>query len=120
MKWLFLVLALVVPSTAVAADEWTPEERSLEAAYLMADVLDWSQTRYIAAHPEKFEENNPVLGPHPSQQRVDTWFTTAGIGQVVIAHYLPHQYREGWIMAGLFIETAMVTHNAQLNVRFKW
>ena len=51
-------------------------------------LMDCHQTMRIAGHPETYTELNPLLGPHPSKNRVlascATWLVTVNILDYVL------------------------------------
>ena len=77
-------LALLLLSTSAMATD-------LEYAVQGAFIVDWLQTRSITRHPVSEvpykityrHEDNPILGSHPSEQRVNLYFPA-----VMGAHYL--------------------------------
>ena len=95
---LLLLLAIVVftPTTSLAADSWSTQDKALQATTLTLKFIDWRQTRYIAKNPDDYYEMNPILGKHPSTTEVDIYFATTAILNTVITHYLPSKYRPWW------------------------
>lgn len=75
-------------SVAAAPQESRPLIDSTEAAYLALHIADWGQTRNIAKHPEKWNEVNKILGPHPSTKEVDRYFALTGLGHVALSKLL--------------------------------
>lgn len=102
---------------ALAGDPWNAAEKDLGISLATAYVLDWGQTRYIAKHPEKFREGNPVLGPHPSLSRVDNYFIAMGLVGYWIADALPRRYRKLLLYSALTVENGCVRHNQLVGVK---
>ena len=69
MKKLLPLLLLLIPLAANA--DVTLEK---ELAYSALHLIDWAQTRQIAAQPDKWLELNPLLGQHPSRAKVNIIF----------------------------------------------
>jgi hypothetical protein len=60
------ILVFLLPTNIFAADEWSTQDKSLEATWQILHFIDWRQTRTIAKNPDKYREMNPILGEHPS------------------------------------------------------
>lgn len=89
------VLSICAGAGNVLADEWTRRDTAIQAFSIALRVVDWSQTRYIAKHPEKYYERvNWILPEHPSTKQVDLYFASAIIGEAVITYFLPRPWRE--------------------------
>ncbi len=85
------------------------------ALYILL-FIDWRQTITIAKNPDKFREYNPILGKHPSEERVDYYFLVVAILAVVGLLFLAH-WNSTWVLPALFIATLMelvvVIHNSR-------
>jgi len=123
LKKIFLIitiLSFIIQNSIYAADKWDKVDYSLLTVMIVTDVLDWQQTRYIASNPDRFKENNPVLGSHPSQRDVDLYFAATCTGQVLIAHYLPTKYRKYWLGLWIGIESGCIVYNNSIGIRIQW
>ena len=107
---------LLFVSTSAFADEWTSTDTKREAVYLTLHTLDWAQTRNIARNPDKWYEQNAVLGKHPSVSQVDRYFITTGVLQFAIAYYLPAEYRKAFQYVTIGIEGGAVAHNFSIGI----
>lgn len=87
-----IVLCLALLALPAQAREWTDEELRWGAALAVTRLVDWGQTRYIAKHPDRFREVNPLIGDHPSLGEVNRHFIVSTALMFAAAHYLP-QYR---------------------------
>lgn len=87
-----IVLCLALLALPAQAREWTDEELRWGAALAVTRLVDWGQTRYIAKHPDRFREVNPLIGDHPSIGEVNRHFIVSTALMFAAAHYLP-QYR---------------------------
>jgi hypothetical protein len=120
MKTLIVLLILLFPFTALAADEWKKSEIRWEAAWQFSHGLDWLQTRYIAANPDEYREINPILGKHPSKQKVNIYFAAGAIIHPVISHYLPRKYRDVWQKFTFTASALNVGRNYAIGIRFEF
>lgn len=111
-----ILLILWLSSPTLAAELWTKADMAREAAFVAVTVIDWSQTLKTADHPEKWTENNPILGEHPSRGKVNTYFPAGILLHAVIAYALPRPYREWWQYTWIGVETAAVGKNLSVGI----
>jgi hypothetical protein len=107
---------LLVPS--VCFGDWTGEDSAREAVYLGFHVMDWGQTLDIADHPDRWHENNPLLGSHPSRGRVNRHFVLTALLHPVVSYLLPRPYREVWQYSTIGLQVVVVGNNARLGIGF--
>jgi len=104
------------------AGEWTKADTAREVAYLALHVADWGQTLEIADHPEKWHENNPVLGDHPSRGQVNAYFIATGLLHPVVSYGLRKYTPDGWVQAWQYvtigIEVGATANNLKLGIGF--
>jgi len=109
----------LVSSAYVQAADWSEDheaDKTLLATTALVLAADWGQTRDIAAHPERFKEVNPILGPHPSTRRVDAYFAGAMLGTVGLTFVLPPQTRR-LVLGGLAtLEVMVVIRNNSVQI----
>jgi len=122
MRTIFLIILilLLVYSPIHAADKWDKMDYSLLAASSVLKVIDWQQTRYIANNPDRFYEQNPILGKHPSETEVNLYFVASYAGQVIIAHYLPSKYRKCWLGLWIGMSGRNSIHNNSIGIKMQW
>lgn len=78
---------------------WSSEDIARQAAALGLLGADWAQTRTIAKNPHQFNETNPILGEHPSTQKVNNYFAASMIGHTLLMNALPPEWRK-WAQYG--------------------
>lgn len=118
-----LVIALLLLTAAMparAADPWSTQDVALQATYTVLHVMDWGQTRYIAAHPDEHFERNPLLGRHPHKDTVDLYFAGTLVAHTVVTHLLPREWRPYWQAVTIGLEGSCVGWNfaGGIKVRF--
>jgi hypothetical protein len=122
MKRVVLAAALLVaPIAASAADRsWSRDDVLWEIAFAAEVAVDWSQTRWMIAHPEAgLAEANPLLGRHPSRARVNAAGLIGVAAHAGVAHLMPNDgHRRWWQVFTLTIETLNVGKNFALGARF--
>ncbi len=128
-----LIVGLCVLMTGCAStfgEKWSKADTSREVVWEGLHVMDWGQTRYIAKHPDKYRELNPILGSHPSQNRVDIYMGSGLLLHPVISAYLsPQEYailgikvrpRSLWQYFTITLSGGCVINNASIGVRVGW
>jgi hypothetical protein len=91
----------------------------LALAFTALCIVDWQQTLEIKHHPEKHEANR-ILGDHPSDGRVNTYFAIAipAINLLTLAVPNPVRY---WVQGTLtMIEFSYVDGNWAGGLRGHW
>ena len=109
-------ILLFILSIPAFADEWTDADTKREAVYLTLHTFDWAQTRNIARNPDKWREQNAVLGGNPSVSQVDRYFIATGALQFAVAYYLPAEYRKAFQYVTIGIEGGAVAHNFSIGI----
>ena len=107
----------MLASNTAFADKWSDGDVKREAAYLALHVIDYGQTRTIALNPDRWHEQNSVLGLHPSISQVNRYFLLTGIAHVAVAHFLPDTWRRDFQNITIGIEAGATLHNYQINIQ---
>lgn len=118
MKMFLLVLTML--ATSARADDWSTTDKVLGAAALTLTVADWLQTRQIAREPLKWQDDNAILGEHPSVARVNKYFATGIVIGAVAAYYTPAEYRKYLLGGVIAVEATAVAHNYRIGVRVQF
>ena len=115
---IFMYVFYVPPCNA--SDDWTPQNTHLEWAWVALHGADWLQTRYIATHPERFSETNPILGEHPSVGTVNLFFAaTTGLHYLISRKLHPEQ-RKWFQLVSIGVSGGAVARNYHLGVRMEF
>ena len=121
---IIILLLLLIPSYANAeyrfAENWTREDTARQASFIIVTTADWLQTRCIAKHPDSWRELNPIIGSHPSVDKVDAYFATAIAAHTLIAVALPAEYRKWWQYTWISLESATVVWNMSAGVKWEF
>lgn len=102
-----LFLAFLLVSTQAQAyelDPWSQDDLMREILAEAVIVGDWQQTLNIARNPQKYSEVNPILGPHPSSEQVNSLFWTWAVMHPLITWVLPREWRDDWQWVTIGIE----------------
>ncbi len=122
----------IFASSAAALDPWTKTDTAFQAAVVATQIADWSQTRYAARSwnwkaegrgngtHAYYKENNPLLGEHPSGDKVDSYFAVSIVGNALVSAILPNPYRRIWQTISIVYEANVVRRNYQVGVRMRF
>jgi hypothetical protein len=142
-NYLKSILLLLMVSTLQAGEPWTKTEVALETGFQILLLIDWKQTSEFHRHrvpvhypktdpygntitgPDSYlspiHENNPFLGAHPSQARINAACLLTSLGHVAISNMLSSgRHRIAWQASTIWIEALVVKGNANLGVHIRW
>lgn len=88
-------------------------------AYTALHVADWAQTRNIARSASvggSWIETNPILGPRPSQARVNRYFVATLAAHWAISYNLSPALRREWQIGTIALQAIVVRNNYQLGI----
>uniref|UniRef100_A0A6M3L3N3 Uncharacterized protein n=1 Tax=viral metagenome TaxID=1070528 RepID=A0A6M3L3N3_9ZZZZ len=116
----FLFLSIFIYSSTHASDKWTITNTVLEISSQTLRFIDFKQTLQIAENPDKYSERNPLLGEHPSKEKVYLYFISGAIGHFMISYFLPEPYRTAFQASNIVLTLPVIAGNFQigLGVRF--
>lgn len=114
-RLLATILFLVSFNSYAQSSEWSTLDKTLLAAAMTAQVIDWGQTRNLA-NDRKFYEQNPLLGPHPSTARVNNYFVAGLVVIPLVAHYFP-EYRTAILASWLTVELVATGNNRRIGLK---
>lgn len=111
-----LAASLAALGCTLAHGQISGEDMAKQIAYSALHIADWQQTRRIAARPDKWVETNPILGPNPSQARINQYFTGTLIAHWGITYALPPDWRKPFQDGSIALEAMVVHKNYQLGI----
>lgn len=113
MKYLCLCLVLC------GCSNFSTQDNVFQVVSQSLLVADWAQTRDIKNHKER-HEGNVLLGPHPSDGKIDAYFAGSMAANQLIANELEGGWRTGFQAAIILIETAAVSNNHALGIKLSF
>ena len=122
--WVAATVITATPGRAaaqhIAGDHrsWHASHIALAGAFAIALWMDAAQTR--EAVRRGYQERNPVLGPHPSVGRINSYTAAAGLGVLAAAAVAPRRARPWLLGAALAIETLAIAGNARAGLSLKF
>ena len=112
----FILAAILLLSTAAHADEWSTGDTVRQSILLGVTFIDYKQTLNIVEHPDKWHENNPLLGSHPSRDKVNLYFLATAALQFGTAYVLPAKIRDLYQYGYIGYEVGFVDSNFRLGI----
>jgi hypothetical protein len=95
---------------------WSTEDSYRQAGFVALTGIDWMQTRKIAKNPDDYYERNPILGEHPSTEKVDIYFPACIAAHTMVAMALPPEYRKWWQYVAIGVEAGVVASNLSIGL----
>lgn len=119
IKWI-LVLILFFPISASAFAPWSRQDIALESTYVAIHILDWGTTLDIADNPSKYYEYNPILGRHPSREKVNLFFAAGIPLHLGITYALPKRWRPYWQYFSIGMNGICVINNFSIGLKLSF
>jgi hypothetical protein len=121
----FIIMGLF---TLAHAGEWKTDDTIVEGMYMVSHAIDMGTTLDIENHPGLYE-TNPLMGRHPSRDRIYAVMGADFIIHPLISYLLP----ESWVVAGydlhprrnwqaitLGMSMGLVQHNFQAGLKINF
>lgn len=106
-------------AASLNAADWTTADTARQTACVSLLAADWCQTRQIVKTPGMYE-TNPLIGRHPSLNRVNTYFISAIVGHTLLSYNLTPKNRKRFQYATIGLEAAVVGRNYHIGLNAKW
>lgn len=68
---------------------WTKKEKIAAGFFIAAHTANAFTTEAHQNHPELYYEMNPIMGRHPSDTEIVTYFSVTGIATLLLTHFYP-------------------------------
>ena len=115
-----LLLILLLASFTTNGEELSKGEKVGELSFQVVNFIDMMQTLEIVQHSDKWYETNPILGKHPQQHEVITYFMIRGATHYHITKWLPKKFRPVWLTITFLPQIPLIEHNHNLGIRIGW
>lgn len=104
---------------------WTTTNTVLTLTSLLAIGTDWRQSRYMSTHNPsdpnmKFQETNPILGPHPTLGQVNSIFAAVIPAHLLLAYFLDNPGRNIYLFAITAAEAIFAAKNFSVGARVEF
>ena len=90
---------------------WTTGEKVLLGASVLASYADYRTTTNVLDNGGY--EMNPLIGKHPSKERLALFLISSEVITIALAHYFP-RYRKFLLGGKTAINTGCAIHNSQV------
>ena len=85
-------------------------------AFNILQTIDMLQTLEIANN-DNYYEKNKILGKHPSESQVITYFIARGFAHYHVTKMIPQKYRNIWHGYNIVYNYDVIRDNHQLGIR---
>jgi hypothetical protein len=92
---------------------WTKAEKQAAIYFLAAHTANAYTTVQHQGQPDRYYETNPIMGRHPSDREINTYFSVTGIGTILIAHLFP-EIRERLLVSYGNANTMLAFHDCRM------
>jgi hypothetical protein len=93
MKKTIIIILLLIAGTVQAADKWTTQDKILETTWLAIHIIDYGTTLDTTNYGNRYREINPILGEHPSRDKIHIYMIGTAILHPIVTHYLPRKVK---------------------------
>ena len=107
-----LILVLIFLSSCA----WNRTDKTIFATGMALKTIDCLQTIEIARNPDYYELN-PIIGKHPSEEKVIAYFALGGLAYYLVADWVPEKWRTGWLSFWVGASSVCVFHNYRVGIR---
>ena len=122
MKKLILIFLLTFTSASAIdlqkyyKEDLTEVDKANIVLFNVLQGIDMLQTLEIANN-DKYYETNKILGKHPSEAEVVTYFTARGLAHYQATRMIPQRYRNFFHGYNIVYNYNVIRDNHQLGIR---
>ena len=122
MKRILLTICLIATLVVVGCESlmphprpWTKREKIAAGFFIAAHTLNAISTENHQDYDNIYERNS-IMGSHPTDTEITTYFSLTGIGALLIAHWYPELrepllYSYGGLNLGLAVNDFKMVEN---------
>lgn len=111
---LLVWLLTFLPQSAHA--EWSKKDQQRQLTYTALHLMDWGQTLDISSHPEDYQEENPILGSHPTRAEVNTFMAATLAGHWLVARKLEPEKRRTFQWVSIAVRGLFIVNNKRIGL----
>ena len=113
-------MTLILWLSTANSEELSKAEKVGELSFQVVNFIDMMQTIEIVQHSDLYYETNPILGKHPRQNEVITYFMIRGAMHYHITKWLQEKFRIPWLTITVLPQIPIIEHNHNLGIRIGW
>jgi hypothetical protein len=120
LRILIITLSILLfVGKAYSADPWSKLEIWNEVAFEVINAADfYSTNRILNDHPTTAMEMNPLLGSHPSYDKLLGVAIGTAVIHPIVTHFMPKKYRPYWQYSFIIIKAGAVANNYHVDLGF--
>ena len=120
-KIILLIFLFVTPANAIDLQKYykeplTTTDKKGIVIFNVLQGIDMLQTLEIANN-DNYYEKNKILGKHPSESQVITYFIARGFAHYHVTKMIPQKYRNIWHGYNIVYNYDVIRDNHQLGIR---
>ena len=134
VRLLFMFIAILLISTCITLfsskanaidlrkyykEPLTETDKKGIIVFNLLQTIDMLQTLEIANN-DAYYEKNPILGKHPSEFQVITYFIARGFAHYEATKMIPEKYRNIWHGYNIIYNYDVIRDNHQLGIRINF
>jgi hypothetical protein len=118
---LIFLFLLIAPANAFDLKKYyqeplTEKDKKGIIAFNILQTIDMLQTLEIANN-DAYHEKNPILGKHPSEFQVVTYFIARGFAHYEVTKMIPQKYRSIWHGYNIIYNYDVIRDNHEIGIR---
>ena len=123
-KIILLIFLFVTPANAIDLQKYYKEpltntDKKGIVIFSMLQGIDMLQTLEIANN-DKYYEKNPILGKHPNEFHVVSYFIARGFAHYHVTKMIPQKYRNIWHGYNIIYNYDVIRDNHAIGIRINF
>ena len=123
-KIILLIFLFVTPANAIDLQKYYKEpltntDKKGIVIFNMLQGIDMLQTLKIANN-DKYYEKNPILGKHPNEFHVVSYFIARGFAHYHVTKMIPQKYRNIWHGYNIIYNYDVIRDNHAIGIRINF
>ena len=114
---LYIIILMLLSITPAFAGSWDKQNTKLHIPLTALFIADMQQTLQTAREPERYHENNPILGKHPSEGEVYTYFVGTYVLITALTYVMPLKWSRRLQIGVIAVEGVAVLGNLSIGLR---
>ncbi len=115
----FATLLILLISPAFAGSEWDKTDKLLFSIFTIFNIVDYSQTRYISEHSDKYHEANPIL-KDKNEQFITLYFGGYILTTWLLSNELQSNYRKALLISLSSSALTVIGRNVMVGIKLSF
>ena len=118
---IFSIVLMITPAKSFDLEKYYAEPLTYSdkkgiVIFNILQGIDMLQTLEIANN-DKYYETNPILGRHPSEFQVLSYFVARGLAHYEVTKMVPQKYRKFWHAYHILYNYDVIRDNHEIGIR---